>query len=89
MNYWVWYLKNRNHLIEHFDVFRNKLNQHLALFGSHKSEHFKAFTAKYTLHAIYAFRKLQKMQFSICLPSRATPILYPQPRPPLRRGSVK
>jgi len=37
-DYWVWYLENRNHLIEHF-----------ALLGLYKSEHFRAFTAKYEL----------------------------------------
>jgi hypothetical protein len=38
LNYWVWYLENRNHFIEHF-----------ALFESYKSEHFQAFPAELCL----------------------------------------
>jgi len=46
MNCWVWYLENRNHLMEHFASIRNHLEEHFALFRSYQSEHFRAFTAK-------------------------------------------
>ena len=49
MNYWVSYLENRNHLIEHFAPIRNHLIEHFALFRSYKSEHFRALIAKHTL----------------------------------------
>ena len=49
MNYWVSYLENRNHLIEHFAPIRNHLMERFALFRLYESEHFRAFSAKYTL----------------------------------------
>ncbi len=49
LNYWVWYLENRNQLDEHFASSPNHLDEHFTLFGLYKSEHFRAFTAKYTL----------------------------------------
>jgi hypothetical protein len=43
MNYWVWYLENRNHFVEHFRLSRNHLIEHFALFRLYEVEHFEAF----------------------------------------------
>ncbi len=45
MNFWVKYLENRNQLDEDFASIRNHLDQHFALPGLYKCEHFEAFPA--------------------------------------------
>jgi hypothetical protein len=47
MNYWVWYLENRNHLVEHF-----------ALFRLYEVEHFRAFPVLSSHQQNSGFRKL-------------------------------
>jgi hypothetical protein len=42
-NFWVQYLENRNHLDEHFDVFRNHMSEHFAHFGCINTNILKAF----------------------------------------------
>jgi hypothetical protein len=56
-NFWVWYLENRTHLIEHYPLFRTIPVEHFALLGGMNPNILKAFPH---IQALKKFRSPQK-----------------------------